>query len=140
MYQVLAYWIMDPVVFQGIDDVFKLSQGEFHRYIVRLAEDAKLDPNPYPNLIKFTNYITIYEDVDLMELFGEVGEFEDYVRDKISRNDEERALYNLTKALMTLRKLFEATLTNADYDFIRTKKKYFEHVRNMISIVLTITI
>ncbi|MCQ9207310.1 MAG: hypothetical protein NG740_05490, partial [Omnitrophica bacterium] len=104
----------------------KISQGMFHRYLVRLAEDAKIDPSPYPNLISFTNYITVYEDIDMLRLFTEVEELEDYIRDKISRNEEERTLYNLTKMSRTLKKLFSVALTNSDYDFITSKKRYFD--------------
>ena len=75
----------------------KISQSDFHSYLVRLAEDANISPAPYPNLIKFTSYITIYEDIDLLSLFREVDEFEDYIREKIFRNTEERELYNLTR-------------------------------------------
>ncbi|MCQ9207757.1 MAG: hypothetical protein NG740_07755, partial [Omnitrophica bacterium] len=104
----------------------KISQGGFHNYLIRLAEDSKTDPTPYPNLINFTNYITIYEDIDMLKLFKEVEELEDYIREKIFRDEEERTLYNLTKMTRTLKKLFKASLTNADYDFIITKKKYFD--------------
>ncbi|GAG22397.1 unnamed protein product, partial [marine sediment metagenome] len=104
----------------------KISQAEFHQYLIRLSEDIKLSPIPYSNLIKFTRYITIYEDIDLIALFSEVGEFEDYIREKIFRNDKERTLYNLTRTARTIKKLFEISLSNTDYDFIISKKKYFD--------------
>ena len=104
----------------------KISQADFHSYIVRIAEDAKVSPKSYPNLIMFTRYISMYEDIDLLQLFKEVEEFEDYIRDKIFRNDEERTLYNLTKATRTTKKLFEIALTNSDHDFITSKKRYFD--------------
>ena len=103
----------------------KISQVEFHQYLIRLSEDIKLSPTPYSNLIKFTRYIATYEDIDLIALFGEVEEFEDYIREKISKTDEERTLYNLTKTTRTIKKLFEIALTNNDYDFIISKKRYF---------------
>ncbi|UCD55308.1 MAG: hypothetical protein JSV93_00485, partial [Candidatus Omnitrophota bacterium] len=104
----------------------KVSQVEFHQYLVRLARDIKLDPKPYSNLIKFTRYITIYEDIDLLTLFQEVEQFEDYIREKIFRNDGERTLYNLAKAARTIDKLFKISLNNNDYDFMKTKKRYFD--------------
>ncbi|MBL7158183.1 MAG: hypothetical protein ISS91_01590, partial [Candidatus Omnitrophica bacterium] len=104
----------------------KISQSNFHSYLVRLAEDAKVSPAPYPNLIKFTKYITIYEDIDLLSLFREVDEFEDYIREKIFRNDEERELYNLTRMARTVKKLFAVSLNNNDHDFIISKKRYFD--------------
>jgi len=104
----------------------KISQAEFHRYLVRLAEDIKVLPEPYSNLINFTRYITIYEDIDLLALFREVEEFEDYIREKIYRNDEERELYNFTRAVRTIKKLFEISLSNTDYDFVTSKKRYFD--------------
>ncbi|MCK4463521.1 MAG: hypothetical protein KAU58_04330, partial [Candidatus Omnitrophica bacterium] len=103
----------------------KISQGEFQQYLIRLSEDAELSPKPYSNLIRFTRYITIYEDIDLIKLFSEVEEFEDYIREKIFRNDEEKELYNLTKTVRTIKKLFEISLSNNDYNFIISKKRYF---------------
>ena len=47
----------------------KISQAEFHQYLVRLSEDIEISPEPYSNLIKFTRYITVYEDIDLIALF-----------------------------------------------------------------------
>lgn len=101
----------------------KISQGEFHQYLVRLAEEAKVPPQNYSNLIKFSKYITIYEGIDLAALFREVDEFEAYIREKIFRNDEERQLYNLTKTARIMKKLFEASLDNGDYEFIAGKIK-----------------
>ncbi|MGB2706001.1 MAG: hypothetical protein WBC74_04020 [Candidatus Omnitrophota bacterium] len=109
----------------------KISQTEFQQYLIRLAQDIKLDPKPCSNLIKFTRYITIYEDIDLLVLFQEVEQFEDYIREKIFRNDEERTLYNLTKAVRTIDGLFKISLNNNDYDFIKAKKRYFD--RTLIS-------
>jgi len=104
----------------------KISQADFHTYLMRLAEDSEISPKPYENLIKFTSYITIYEDINLTALFEEVGEFEDYIREKIYRNDEERTLYNLQKTIRVIEKLFKVALSNADYDFVIAKKRYFD--------------
>ncbi|MCK4463315.1 MAG: hypothetical protein KAU58_03285, partial [Candidatus Omnitrophica bacterium] len=109
----------------------KMSHADFHQSMVRLAEDIKLSPKPYSNLIGFTRYITIYEDIDLTALFREVEEYEDYIREKIFRNEEERELYNLTKAIRTIDKLFKIALSNNDYNFITNKKKYFN--RSLLS-------
>ena len=104
----------------------KISQGEFHQYLVRLAEDIKVASEPYSNLIKFARYIAIYEDIDLVALFQEVEEFEDYIREKVFRNEDERTLYNLTRVVQTMKKLFSISLRNSDYNFIIAKKRFFD--------------
>ena len=82
----------------------KVSQGDFHQYIVRLAEDMKVSPEPYSNLIRFANYITIYEDIDIAGLFAETEELESAIREKLFRNDDQRILFNLIKAVSVLKK------------------------------------
>jgi len=123
---------MEKLVLESLSfKMGKISQADFHQYLVRLAEDIKLSSAPYPNLIGYTKYITIYEDIDMIALFEEVEEFEDYIREKIFRSEEERELYNFTKSMRMIKKLFNISLSNADYSFLISKKRYFD--RRLIS-------
>lgn len=100
----------------------RISQADFHRYLAQLITDAPR----YPNLLRFTEYIAIYETIDLAELTSELEESEDFIRGKLFRSDEERTLHNFTKAAFILKRLFEVALVNGDYDFITKNGVLFD--------------
>jgi len=107
----------------------KISQSAYHQYILRCAEETRIDPKPYGNLISFTAYITLYEDIELLALFREVEKIENYIRDKMYRNEEEKDLYYFTTAVRIIRKVLTITATNDDYDLTVRHKQYFERER-----------
>ena len=103
----------------------KISQSKFHKYIMHLAQSKNTSLRDYPNLVYFAQYIAIYEDIDFMKLFREVKDIESYLREQLFKTDEERTLYNFTKAIKTIKKLFEISINNDDHNFILTKRNYF---------------
>ena len=60
----------------------KITQSEYYIYLQDLASNNNIDPNPYKNLINYTQYITIYESIDLLEIFNEVKYYEESIIDK----------------------------------------------------------
>ncbi|MFA6635993.1 MAG: hypothetical protein WCV56_02615, partial [Candidatus Omnitrophota bacterium] len=103
----------------------RVSQGEFHRYLAAQAETAGLDPEEYGNLISFTRYVTIYEDMDILEIFGFMDDIERTVREKLFRNDEERELYHIDRALRIIEKLYTISLTTDDRRYMSEYGEYF---------------
>ena len=47
----------------------KISQGEYYVFLQDLAERSGILPEPYSNLINYTNYIALYESIDLLAIF-----------------------------------------------------------------------
>ncbi|MDD5634740.1 MAG: hypothetical protein PHW46_05655, partial [Candidatus Omnitrophica bacterium] len=103
----------------------KISQADFHNYLVALAEKQNIDPANYPNLIKFTRYVTVYNSIELFQLYHEVEFFEDKVRGNLYQNNDEKALYDLRKMVSMLRRLYSMELTNNDSAYIEENYKKF---------------
>jgi len=107
----------------------KISQGYFHQYLVGLAREKQLSPDDYRNLIIFTRYITLYEDIYIMHLSADIERMEYAIREQLFRNKEEKMLYNFIKAMRIVDKLFKVNLTNRDVQFINENKEYFDRAK-----------
>ncbi|MCX5666756.1 MAG: hypothetical protein NTY34_00360 [Candidatus Omnitrophica bacterium] len=92
----------------------KVSQGEYYLYLQELARHYGVDPEPYKGLITYTEYITLYESIDLVEIFEEVRKFEDSIKEKILKDDYQRKLHGFSRFVSLVSTLYELKLTGAD--------------------------
>jgi len=92
----------------------KISQGEYYIFLQELAQRYGVEPEPYKTLIKYTEYITLYESIDLLEIFEEVRKFEDSIKEKIFTDDYQRKLRDLSRFAELVKGLYELKLTNGD--------------------------
>ena len=92
----------------------KISQGDYYVYLQELAQRYSVDPEPYKSLIIYTEYITLYESIDLLEIFEEVRKFEDSIKEKILKNDYQRKLRDISRLVSLISDLYELKLTNGD--------------------------
>ncbi|HPN72907.1 MAG TPA: hypothetical protein PKZ41_02815, partial [Candidatus Omnitrophota bacterium] len=107
----------------------KISQSDFHSYLADLAEKHGVDAANYPNFIKFTRYISIYESIDLVRLFGEMEKFEEAIREKLYRSGEEKALNDIAKLARLLRNLYSMELTNGEGLYLKTHRNELDPAR-----------
>ncbi|MBN2453494.1 MAG: hypothetical protein JXB40_04455, partial [Candidatus Omnitrophica bacterium] len=98
----------------------KISQGEYYIFLQDKAEKADIDASNYKNLITYTEYITLYESIDLTAIFEEVRAFEDQIMEKIFTGEDQKKLYEISKCAEFLKDLFEMKLTNADFAYLST--------------------
>ncbi len=129
----------------------KISQGEFYSYLMDIAASvilrseatknlkdssgpSGLQNDTYSNLTRFTEYIRLYETIDFVSLFTEIESFESTIREKLFRNNDEKELYCLSRAVKILKQLFSISLTNSDYEFVVKNREYFsdERLNNFI--------
>ncbi|OGW95336.1 MAG: hypothetical protein A3K16_03065, partial [Omnitrophica bacterium RIFCSPLOWO2_01_FULL_45_24] len=94
----------------------KVSQGEYYVYLQELASRYGVDPEPYKSLILYTDYITLYESIDLVEIFEEVKKFEDSIKEKMFENNYQRKLRYFSRFISLVSDLYELKLTNGDVD------------------------
>src|SRR3989338_10902209 len=94
----------------------KVSQGEYYVYLQELASRYGVDPEPYKSLILYTEYITLYESIDLVEIFEEVKKFEDSIKEKMFENNYQRKLRYFSRFISLVSDLYELKLTNGDVD------------------------
>ncbi|MFA6142838.1 MAG: putative PEP-binding protein [Candidatus Omnitrophota bacterium] len=96
----------------------KITQGEYYSYLQDLANKTNIDPVPYKNLINYTEYIAIYESIDLLEIFNEVKAYEDAIIEKLYTNPDQKKLHDLSKCVNYIKALFELKLTNGDFEYL----------------------
>ena len=107
----------------------KLSQGDYHKYLINLAKERDISADAYENLIMFTRYVSIYESIDLIGLYREMNTVEDGIREKLYRNADERELYRMTKMAQLLNQLYCMELTNGEFSYVADNYNELSAVR-----------
>ncbi|MFH1877375.1 MAG: hypothetical protein ABH883_01025 [Candidatus Omnitrophota bacterium] len=103
----------------------KMSQEDFHAYLLDEARENGISLEKYENLVKFAEYVSQYASVDLVKLYRQVEEFENSIRESLYRNHEERDLYKFSKTGCLLRQLYSMELTGDESAYIRGNRKDF---------------
>ncbi|MFH1798185.1 MAG: hypothetical protein ABH844_02405, partial [Candidatus Omnitrophota bacterium] len=103
----------------------KISQSNFHAYLIELAESKSISPENYENLIRFTEYITLYESVEIFKLYKEMAEVENNLREKLFRNNDEKELFRIIKMARLLKQLNNMELTNGEFEHIKENRSSF---------------
>ncbi|MFA6143001.1 MAG: hypothetical protein WC738_06905, partial [Candidatus Omnitrophota bacterium] len=97
----------------------KISQGEYYTFLQAEAEKIGVDPEPYKNLIAYTKYITLYESIDLLEIFSEVKDFETAIKEKIYTTPEQKKLHDVSMCIDFVKDLYGLKLTNGDFEYLQ---------------------
>ncbi|MFA5147462.1 MAG: hypothetical protein WC515_08825, partial [Candidatus Omnitrophota bacterium] len=96
----------------------KISKGEYYVFLQGLADKNYISPDPYRNLIIYTDYITLYESIDLFAIFDEVQAFEDAIKERLFTNDYQRRLHRISRCVSFTKDLFELKLVGADLEYL----------------------
>jgi len=99
----------------------KLTPARFHGDLVARAKAAGIAPEGFVDFILYAEYLMLFEEIDLVQIFDEIEAMEELVKEKIFRNDEERVFDRTQKAVRIFAKLLEAKMSSADDRF------YAEH-------------
>lgn len=97
----------------------KMSPGEYHSSLKELTERNGINIGKYKHLSKYTEYISLYETIDLLELFNEIRIFEEAIIRKLLKTPEEKDLYEYLKYFRLINSLFSLKLSNSDYEYIK---------------------
>ncbi|MFH1837146.1 MAG: hypothetical protein ABH862_03430, partial [Candidatus Omnitrophota bacterium] len=103
----------------------KISQADYHEYLVTLAENEGIAADQYENLIMFTKYVTLYESIELMGLYREIKVLEDEIREKMYRTDREREIFEMIRMTQLIKQLYSMELDNTESDHIIDHKDEF---------------
>ncbi|MDD3906112.1 MAG: hypothetical protein PHS46_06265, partial [Candidatus Omnitrophica bacterium] len=101
----------------------KITQGEYYVFLQGLANDNNVSPLKYKNLINFTDYITLYESIDLLEIFEEAKVLEDAIKDRLYTSPDQRKLHDLLKCANFIKDIFDLKLTNSDFEYLAKSLK-----------------
>ncbi|MCK4851593.1 MAG: hypothetical protein KAS86_00625, partial [Candidatus Omnitrophica bacterium] len=74
----------------------------------------------------FARYISLYESVDIFNLYNEVELVERTVRDKLYRNNDERELYEIAVMASMLEGLYNVELSTRDLELLKSRREKYD--------------
>jgi len=104
----------------------KIPQKEFYAYLASKAKPVGIDMSAFPDLEKYTVYISMYDAIDKMNVMEEMDKLEAAVKSALYRNDKERELAKLSKNLAILKNIFNISLTRGDYKYYIDNERSFD--------------
>jgi len=96
----------------------RISKSQFYSYILSVAKAEGLDKSAYEDLDRYSEYVTLYESIDIALLMDEIENYESKIKEKLFRNDEERELSKLLKDVEILRNLYDVQLTSGQLKYL----------------------
>ena len=112
----------------------KLSQHAFYSYLFEKARIINLDLTPYPELKKYTSYISAYNAIDKFQIMREIDELDEKIRQTLYNNDTQRQLSLLCKNLILVENMLSLSITKEDYEYYTSNKDSFS-IQNFISFI-----
>ena len=111
-----------------------IDQDDFYNYLFQKAKVLKIDLALYPELIKYSEYISTYKSIDSGEVIGELKDLDEMVRGLLFDNEEQGELYLLTKNFTLMNNIFDLELTKSDYEYYEKNKSSF-NIEKFISFI-----
>ncbi len=96
-----------------------IPQADFYSYLLALSKKEGIGMDRYPELAKYTRYITTYESIDLISLFEEMAAFEDALGQKVFQDDDERRVYSLSRMARLMSDMLEMKLTPGSFGYLK---------------------
>lgn len=97
----------------------KITPGSFYAYLIRVSQNAKIDPLLYKELTRYAQYLALYEGLDVASVLAEAETAEQQILEKYLTREDEKALYRLTRNADILTKLLDAALSSRDYEYYK---------------------
>ncbi|MBI3633179.1 MAG: hypothetical protein HY226_02720 [Candidatus Vogelbacteria bacterium] len=95
----------------------KITPGSFHYTLSQLSQGVDINPLNYKNIILYSEYVVLYESIDLITIFDEVELFENSLKETLYKTQDERDLSQLTHCINILSQLLDTSLNSKDYEF-----------------------
>ncbi len=100
----------------------EMSAYRYLKFVKQLALENKVDFSQYPDLDKYIAYAGRYAGIDSTELFGEMDEINDAVRNGMYTMQAQRDLDFYIRGLQVMRRLVEIKMVNRDLAFYEKNK------------------
>ncbi len=104
----------------------KESQTEFYLFLRSMAGDNSIDLASYKDLTDFTEYIVLYESIDLAGIFEEARDLEEAIGEKLCASADQKRLREILKFTRCVKDMFELKLTNSDFAELEKNLKMFD--------------
>jgi len=96
----------------------KITPNEFYNYLKGLAETHNIEPGGYKNLYQYTEYVTLYETLDIISLHHEITAFESDIKAFLFKTEDEKRLNTLSYEAQLIKELFSLELTNGRLKYL----------------------
>lgn len=103
----------------------KITQAHYHMYLKNVMTNAKVDINKYPNLERYTRYLTTYDKVDSAALFKELRQLEAAIQDTLITDDNTRRLAKISKDLELMADFINLKLAPDGFDYYQKNEGEF---------------
>ncbi|MDD5136692.1 MAG: hypothetical protein PHN63_05035, partial [Candidatus Omnitrophica bacterium] len=111
---------LEELVLKSVDfKAGRISAGEFYLFLAEISRKWGAETAKYKDLAAYTEYIALYESIDLVSIFEEAKSFESAIRERLFTNDDQRKLYRLSRYASLVKGLFEIKLTNGDFGYLK---------------------
>jgi len=102
-----------------------ISPADFHEYLCVIASPAERGEAIYPNLPLYAAYARIYEGIRNENLFEELDEIEDAIKERLFENEDQRRLSRASDNAGIILGLIDIKLINREYEYFRTHRDEF---------------
>lgn len=100
----------------------KIPAEDYYLFLKDSAQAGKIDYAKYKNLSSYTDYVALLKNIKAAELINECDRLADDIKEKLFKNDDERAVDRATKDLVTLENLFELKLSPAEFQYFEKNR------------------
>ncbi|MFH1644823.1 MAG: hypothetical protein ABIB11_00220, partial [Candidatus Omnitrophota bacterium] len=103
----------------------KIPSSVYHNHLKESAIYCDIDFSQYQNLSFYTEYINMYDDVIVDELFTELSQLKEEIQSALFRNADEELLASLSKRAEILVDLLDAKITNRQLEYYKENRSKF---------------
>jgi hypothetical protein len=100
----------------------KIPAEDYYAFLKDTAQAAGIDFGKFKNLSQYTDYVALLKNIKAAELINECDRLADDIKEKLFKNDDERAVNRAAKDLVTLENLFELKLSPADFEYFEKNR------------------
>ena len=117
---------LTPLVTKSLEfRLNKVSPAEYHTYLKQTAAEAGMDLGDYPDLSKYIEYIKSHEDINTNILFKEADLLEKQLKQALTKTEEQKKLWALSRVLKTLHNFLNLKLIPEDFQYYKKHKNDF---------------
>ncbi|MEA3489168.1 MAG: AAA family ATPase [Candidatus Omnitrophota bacterium] len=112
----------------------RLSQERFYRYLLHKMRCIGIELKRFPDLHKYSEYVSVYEKVDKARLFLEIESLEKDISGQLCNTPEQKKLAHLLRTYENIKDMLSIKFTKHQYDHYIKHKKDFD-MRHFISFI-----
>lgn len=103
----------------GLFEQGHIAEADFYGYLLEKAREVGIEKDAFPNIAKYSDYLSIYGQLDESRLFGQIEKLEERISGALCRDSEEKELLGYISQTRLLKKMFTLELSSGQYDAAR---------------------